>query len=139
MLARCYRATDNNFHRYGAKGISVCDQWRNSFENFLSEMGMPPTPRHTLDRFPNKTGNYEPSNCRWADKVEQANNLTSNKLYEHDGKKLTVPAWSRLVGVPEITIKKRLQAGISFDRAISRVNLRYGSPIQSLKRRSVPD
>lgn len=139
MNARCYRETDNNFHRYGALGVTVCERWRHSFENFLADMGEPPTDKYTLDRWPDKFGNYDPGNCRWADKVQQSNNLRTNVLYELNGISMTIPAWSRAVGVPAITIKKRLESGVSFDRAISPLNLRYGTELQSRKRRSAPD
>jgi hypothetical protein len=78
MIHRCYFPTDNRFEYYGARGISVCDRWRNSFEAFLEDMGPKPPGRPTIDRFPNKNGNYEPSNCRWATYREQ--NLNRNPM-----------------------------------------------------------
>lgn len=73
MKNRCYGETHPRYADYGGRGIQVCERWLESFENFLADMGERPTGK-TLDRFPNKDGNYEPSNCRWATPKEQAAN-----------------------------------------------------------------
>jgi hypothetical protein len=69
---RCHTATDKDFHRYGARGIEMCERWRNDFAAFLADMGRKP-PGTTLDRI-DVDGNYEPANCRWATATEQARN-----------------------------------------------------------------
>lgn len=72
MRSRCNCKTNAGYHRYGGRGISVCERWESS-QNFLDDMGPRPTSEHSLDRI-NNEGNYEPSNCRWATRLQQANN-----------------------------------------------------------------
>lgn len=72
MKARCLRKNNHNYHLYGARGISICKRWLNSFENFLEDMGERPKNK-TLDRI-DSNGNYEPSNCKWSTIREQINN-----------------------------------------------------------------
>lgn len=73
MRQRCYNPKTTRYSRYGGRGIKVCDRWRYSFEEFLKDMGQPPSDRHSIDRI-DVDGDYEPGNCRWATPLEQRHN-----------------------------------------------------------------
>lgn len=74
MKNRCLNENQEAFPRYGGAGVHICSRWLDSFENFLADMGEKPSDDHTLDRFPNVNGGYEPGNCRWATRAEQNRN-----------------------------------------------------------------
>src|SRR3954470_16361069 len=73
---RCYNPNAKKYEIYGAIGVTMCDRWRTSFANFLADMG-PRPPGHSLDRYPDPYGNYEPGNCRWATIKEQRANRST--------------------------------------------------------------
>ena len=74
MITRCESTMPKLYKLYGATGIQVCERWRTSFENFLADVGRAPSPKHSLDRWPDNAGNYEPGNVRWATASQQAFN-----------------------------------------------------------------
>ena len=84
MKSRCYNKSIKSYEYYGARGIAVCDRWLNSFENFLSDMGLRPSPSHSIDRKDNSLG-YSPDNCTWATKAEQAANRRTFRRRSHCG------------------------------------------------------
>lgn len=79
MKNRCTNTSLPKFHLYGGRGIRVCRRWM-LFSNFVKDMGPHPGKGFTLDRYPDKNGNYSPANCRWATYAEQAHNMRSTKL-----------------------------------------------------------
>lgn len=118
MIRRCCGDTAA-WHRYGGRGIAICDRWRHDFGAFLSDMGPRPSPEHSIDRIDNDRG-YEPGNCRWATRTEQANNTRSNRRLTFGGRSLTLAQWSRECGVPPSALAKRLRSGRAVDAAFFR-------------------
>lgn len=110
MHTRCYNPNSTGFSGYGGRGISICDRWRESFANFLADMGPKPSRSHSIER-DDVNGNYEPGNCRWATAKEQANNKRSNRLVTIDGVTMNVSEWSVASGVSKTCIFLRLKAG----------------------------
>lgn len=98
MLSRCTNKNHPSYPDYGGRGIAVCDRWSNSFENFLTDMGERPSAHHSLDRI-DVNGIYEPKNCRWALKKEQANNTRRNRYVVVDGQRLTRSQYLDRVGL----------------------------------------
>ena len=80
MVERCHTTTHRNYAEYGGRGISVCLEWRSNFQDFIKYVGLRPSPRHSIDRYPNNNGNYEPGNVRWATSKQQQRNMRSNVL-----------------------------------------------------------
>jgi hypothetical protein len=117
MKSRCNNPKAKQYSDYGGRGITVCERWGNSFENFLADMGEKP-PRMTIDR-ENNDGNYEPGNCRWATRSTQGLNKRNNVRYELNGKSQTLSEWSRETGIGRVTLLKRIQAGIPLDLALT--------------------
>ncbi len=116
MKTRCLNAKSKSYPRYGGRGIKVCERWL-VFDNFLADMGEPPTAKHQLERKDNEKG-YEPGNCRWATCKEQANNRRSSHLVEMDGQMKTIAQWAESVGVKAATIARRLRTGKTPEEAI---------------------
>lgn len=104
---RCCDPNNCGYPRYGAVGIKICDKWINDFPAFYADMGPKPTPKHSIDRKDND-GNYEPGNCRWATTAEQARNKRNNHFFEFNGKRQTLPDWSREVGISHSTLINRI-------------------------------
>lgn len=122
---RCYEANSPSYKRYGGRGITVCDRWLNSFENFLADMGKRPTPEHSLDRYPNVNGNYEPGNCRWATPIEQSRNRNNTILVEYNSEIKPLSEWAGLFDMNYMTLFGRYTKGWTGDKLFRQAPDRY--------------
>jgi hypothetical protein len=110
MRARCYNSNNSEFHNYGARGVTICDRW-SDFAKFFEDMGRRPD-ELTLDRI-DVNGNYEPSNCRWADIETQANNKQNTRKVVIDGVERSLVQWCRLYGIKRQTAEYRFKKGLN--------------------------
>jgi hypothetical protein len=115
MIDRCYRPKNKSHARYGGRGITVCERWRNSYEDFLADMGRKPSSEHSIERIDNSKG-YEPSNCRWATQKEQQRNRRSNRLVTYNGQTRPVAEWGEILGIRHQIIIDRLDRGWTPER-----------------------
>lgn len=109
MKNRCTCTTNTGYHKYGGRGITVCEEWL-EFQNFYRDMGDPPE-GYTLDRIDGNKG-YSPDNCRWADSYVQANNTSRNINISYNDKTQTLAQWCRELGIPYNRVKHRYANGI---------------------------
>lgn len=115
IKGRCGNKNRDCYSDYGGKGVIVCERWFNSFELFLLDMGRRPSDKHTIDRFPNAKGNYEPDNCRWATREEQSRNYVNKNVWiEHDGVRLVQKDWAKKLNVSDYFISSNLKRNIPF-------------------------
>jgi hypothetical protein len=124
MIHRCHSPNNTAYDRYGARGIIVCDRWRNSFEAFVEDMGHRPYEKATIERIDNNLG-YGPDNCRWASKQEQAINKRNNIVLEFNGESKTVSEWAKSVGIKAATIRFRVHSGWTAEEALTTPALIY--------------
>lgn len=108
MKQRCGNPNSIEYHLYGGRGISVCDEWQSSYEAFRDwalangyKSGL------SIDRKEND-GPYCPDNCRWATAREQANNTRRNRLLTYDGETRSIAEWARVIGVKPVTLRSRI-------------------------------
>jgi hypothetical protein len=118
MIDRCKNENNHAYGDYGGRGIKVCDRWA-LFENFIEDMGSSPSPDHSIDRYPDKNGDYEKSNCRWATFKEQANNRRSNRIIIFRGISMTLAEAVDLTGLKYHTVRMRLCRGWPIDAALT--------------------
>jgi hypothetical protein len=108
--------------------LKYCAAWRQSFENFFADVGKRPSSKHSIDRYPDKNGNYCPDNVRWATRRQQQNNMRSNRFVVYKGQELTMAEASRLSlsNISADIIRQRLNAGWGIEAAIEApIDLRF--------------
>ena len=118
MIQRCTNQKATGYQNYGGRGVRVCERWRTSFENFLADMGER-QPGTTLDRYPNKDGDYEPGNARWATATQQINNRRVTKIVNAFGETKPLAEWCRAKGFKRRLVEQRLGSGWSAERALT--------------------
>lgn len=106
MMQRCYGNDPSKQETYRDKGIIVSERWH-SFANFFADMGERPKGK-TLDRYPDKNGNYEPVNCRWATAKEQSRNINRNLIVTYKGETKTLAEWCDLLGLQYHRMRERI-------------------------------
>lgn len=121
MRDRCHNKNYHSYHRYGGKGITVCERWKGEggFLRFLEDVGRAPSAQHSIDRFPNRNGNYEPGNVRWATPKEQSENKDNTKFLEYMGERLTTSDWATRVGLSAKVIRNRIAYGWPVDKILT--------------------
>ena len=117
MKRRCLNSKTPSFKDYGGRGIRICDEWSRSFIEFLADVGLRPTPYHSLDRI-NNDGHYEPSNCRWASRRQQALNRRNTRFLVFEGDHVTLTELSEIAGIPFARLKSRIARGWPIERAV---------------------
>lgn len=132
MKDRCYNENNVNYHNYGGRGIKVCDRWKNSFENFLEDMGPKPSTKHSLDRQKGDQ-DYCRENCRWATAKEQGRNTRRNVILEFNGQSMTLPEWAEKINIARGTLYARIfdlkwtvEKALTTDLLDSKENLELG-------------
>lgn len=128
MRARCCNPNSPKYPAYGAIGITVCDQWINSFKNFLLDMGDRPHGT-SIDRI-DGSGPYSKENCRWATITEQQRNIKSNRNILFNGKTQCLSAWSQETGLSECVISYRIKANWPIDKVMT-IPAKFGNRISS--------
>lgn len=117
MISRCTNTKDPSWPRYGGRGISVHQPWRDSFGRFLSDMGERPIGT-SLDRIDNDSG-YRPDNCRWATNKQQCRNTSRNHILTLNGKSKTLTEWAEEIGITRNTLYWRVSNGWNVERALT--------------------
>lgn len=118
MLNRCHLPSHKMYPHYGGRGICVSQRWRKSFAAFLMDMGLRPTPKHTIDRL-NVHGHYSRDNCRWATPQEQGRNTRRNHQPIFRGERACISEWAERLGLTHKLISTRLSRGWSTERALT--------------------
>lgn len=118
MKARCYAPSQTKGY-YKEDNIKVCDRWKNSFENFLKDMGKIPGESYSIERI-DYHKDYCPENCKWIPRNEQQKNRRNVPLYTYNGETKCLAEWVRVLGLNKDRIRGRIRNGMSFEKAIQK-------------------
>ncbi len=120
MIARCQPTNAGRYPGYSPRGIRVCERWagKDGFANFLADMGERPSKAHSIDRFPNNDGDYEPGNCRWATQKQQSRNSRQNRILTYNGVSKCLAQWAEDAGLPVWVVRYRLKQGWPMDQVL---------------------
>lgn len=118
IKSRCYNRKNTAYPNYGGRGIKVCDRWRESFKNFLDDMGESPFIGATVERVDNNKG-YSPDNCEWANHIKQANNKRNNRNFTFRGKTQSLSVWARELRVSRSGLRYRLENNWNIEKAFT--------------------
>jgi hypothetical protein len=135
IIQRCFNRRSRGYPGYGGRGITMCERWRKSFAEFLADMGRKPSPLHSIDRYPDNNGNYEPGNCRWATRTQQNRNRRDTVFITINGQTKCVSEWAQQAGISWATIQRRMDAGLVGE---SLLLPRYDSRVYKSDRKGVP-
>lgn len=118
MKQRCFYKDSISYHRYGARGISVCDEWKNDFQSFKEwALSSGYDDSLSIDRI-DVNGHYCPENCRWATDAEQSRNTSRNVFFEHGGRRMVLKDWCRELGLNYDAVRDRISRGWTIEEAI---------------------
>lgn len=120
MKQRCLNPNAPDYPKYGMRGITICNKWLESFNNFLADMGERPEGM-SIDRI-DVNGNYEPSNCRWATRSQQQRNKSNSIYIEWQGERKSIPEWADITGITRKIISARIKAGWSIHDTLTKPN-----------------
>lgn len=118
MIQRCTNPRATGYSSYGARGVTVSPEWRNSFEQFFADMGPLPSPTHTIGRKDNARG-YSAGNCRWETKTEQVRNRSITKFLTVDGETRPLAEWAEHFGIRRRLVAERIRQGWDAKRALT--------------------
>jgi len=117
MIARCFNSNRKDYLKYGGIGVTVCDRWRASYENFIEDMGLKPSPDYQLDRYPDPYGNYEPANTRWTTHSENQKNKRNTKRWiDENGKIGTLSEWAEALDISMALAFDRMRRWGTFEK-----------------------
>lgn len=122
IVNRCTNPRNKGYKNYGARGIEIAPEWlgNGGFQRFFEHLGPRPSKQHSVDRYPNNNGNYEPGNVRWATQKEQARNTRQNRLLTHQGITLCAQDWQERLGFTgKNTLRNRLDRGWTIEQALT--------------------